>query len=129
MHFTMEVHQDILRAQLFRRETTEDMHEFVRALEAEIKECGCKLALICVRHSRALFKAEHYIDLTRLVGNGGVRVALVGDSEELRASHHYVELLNRQDGANVRGFNDEASALQWLRNGEPRKGITSHPLP
>ena len=124
MHFTIEVEHNILRAELFRRQTAEEMQEFMKALGAEIRKCGRNLILIYVRHSQPLFKAEHYADLTRLAGDGGSRVALVGDSEELRASHHYVELLTRQKGANVRGFNDEGSALEWLRNGEPRKNVS-----
>jgi hypothetical protein len=128
MHFTMEVDHIILRAQLFRRQTAEEMQEFIKALNTEVRGSGCKLVLVHVRHSLPLFKAEHYADLTRLASDRGIRVALVGDSEELRASHHYVELLNRQDGAHVRGFNDEASALQWLRSGEPRKGPMPRPV-
>jgi hypothetical protein len=71
--------------------------------------------LIRVVHSRPIFRADQYAGLTRLAADPGIRIALVADSEELRASHHYVELLTRQQGANVRGFNDEASAVEWLR--------------
>jgi hypothetical protein len=121
LHFTIEVeansHHNILRAELSRRETAEEMHEFIKALNAEIHKSGCKLTLIRVRHSRPIFKAEHYAGLARLAADPGIRVALVAHTEELRASHHYVELLTRQQGANVRGFNDEASALDWLKNG------------
>src|SRR5688500_7032939 len=107
MYFTLEVNHNLLRAELFGRQTTEEMEEFIRALNAEIRRSGCNLTLICVRHSLPLFKAEQYAGLMLLACNGDIRVALVGDSEELRASHHYVELLTRQQGANVRGFNDE----------------------
>ena len=122
MHFTIEVeadsHPNILRAELSRRETAEEMHEFIKALNAEIQKSGCNLTLIRVRHSRPIFKAEQYAELTRLATNPRIRVALVAHTEELRASHHYVELLTRQQGANVRGFNDETSALEWLTNGQ-----------
>lgn len=128
MHFTTEVqYGDILRAELFRRQTGEEMQEFTKALNAEMRKSGCNRVLISVRHSRPLFEAEQYAGLTRLAGDGAVRVALVGDSEELRASHHYIELLTRQQGANVRGFNDEGSALEWLRNGEPRRSLILQP--
>jgi hypothetical protein len=36
-------------------------------------------------------------------------------TEELHASHHLVELLTRERGANVRGFANEARAYKWLR--------------
>ena len=119
MHFTIEVegnsYPNILRAELSRRETAEEMQEFIRALNAEIQKRGCSLTLIRVVHSRPIFRADQYAGLTRLAADPGIRIALVADSEELRASHHYVELLTRQQGANVRGFNDEASAVEWLR--------------
>jgi len=119
MHFTIEVegnsYPNILRAELSRRETAEEMQEFIGALNAEIQKRGCNLTLIRVVHSRPIFRADQYAGLTRLAADPGIRIALVADSEELRASHHYVELLTRQQGANVRGFNDEASAVDWLR--------------
>lgn len=119
MHFTIEVEANsypvILRAEVSRRETAEEMQEFIGALNAEMRKSGCSLLLIRVLHSRPIFKAEQYAPLTRLAATPGIRIALVAHSEELRASHHYVELLTRQQGANVRGFNDGASALDWLR--------------
>jgi hypothetical protein len=119
MHFTIEVegnsYPNILRAELFRRETAEEMQEFMRALNAEIQRRGCSLTLIRVVHSRPIFRADQYAGLTRLAAEPGIRIALVADTEELRASHHYVELLTRQQSANVRGFSDEASAIEWLR--------------
>ncbi len=131
MHFTIEVEANsfpnILRAELSRRETAEEMNEFIGALDAEIRKSGCSLTLIRVRHSRPIFKAEQYAGLARLAANPGIRVALVADAAELRASHHYVELLTRQQGANVRGFNDEESALEWLKNGDPRTRHDSRP--
>ncbi|HYR35528.1 MAG TPA: hypothetical protein VEQ87_14645 [Burkholderiales bacterium] len=70
------------------------MHEFIEALNAEMQKSGCKLTLIRVVHSRPIFKAEHYSGLARLAAVPGSRLALVAHTEELRASHHYVELLN-----------------------------------
>lgn len=103
-------------AELYRRETVDEMHEFVKALNAEIRKTRCNRILIWVRHSRPIFQAEQYAGLTRLATHPGIRVALVADTEELRASHHYVELLTRQQTANVRGFNDQGSALEWLKD-------------
>jgi DNA ligase D-like protein (predicted 3'-phosphoesterase) len=115
MHFTIKVDRKVLWADLFRRETAQDMQEFIRALNAEVQKSGCQRILICVRHSRPFFLAEEYTDLIRLAANPAIRIALVGDSEDLHASHHLVELLTRQQGANVRGFANEASAYKWLR--------------
>lgn len=121
MHFTIEEVKpvdsphSILRAELSHRETAEEMHEFARALGAELRRTGATVALLHVRHSLPIFKAEHYAGLTHLAANPAIRIALVANTAELRASHHYVELLTRQQGGNVRGFNDESSALEWLK--------------
>lgn len=115
MHFTTKVVRKLLWVDLFRRETAQDMQEFIKALTAEIQKTGCQRILICVRHSRAIFQAQDYADLTRLAANPAIRIALVGDSEELHASHHLVELLTRERGANVRGFASESRAYKWLR--------------
>jgi len=48
-----------------------------------------------------------------------VRVARLADSEEVRASHQYIEVLAAQQGAKVRAFQDEARALSWLRAAAP----------
>lgn len=128
MHYRMEVHDNILRAELYQRRTPEEMQEFINALDVEIRRSACARTLIRVRHSRPIFKAEQYAGLTRLATGGGIRIALIGDSEELRASHHYIELLIRPHSANVRGFNDETSALEWLKNGDARRS-RSAPLP
>lgn len=115
MHFTINVDRKVLWADVFRRETAQDMQEFVRTLNAEVQKSGCQRILICVRHSRPFFLADDYADLIRLAANPAIRIALVGDSEDLHASHHLVELLTRQRGANVRGFPNEARAYKWLR--------------
>lgn len=92
------------------------MHFTIKAvLSTEVQKSDCRQILICVRYSRPIFLAHDYADLMRLAGNPAVRIALVGDSEELHASHHLVELLTRERGANVRGFANDASAYKWLR--------------
>jgi len=51
----------------------------------------------------------------QLAANREVRVALLADSEEVRAAHEYIEVLARQQGANVRAFREEPPALEWLK--------------
>jgi hypothetical protein len=48
-----------------------------------------------------------------------LRVALLADSEEVRASQQYIEVLAAQQGARLRAFRDEARALAWLRSVSP----------
>jgi hypothetical protein len=47
------------------------------------------------------------------------RVALLGDTRDLRLSHDYIELIARQHGLNVRSFPDETAAYRWFE--DPRR--------
>jgi hypothetical protein len=118
MHFHFELMQDHLRAELFGRKTAEETLEFVQALVAEARKRSAAHILIWVRNSRPIFKLEPYRiseQFKQLAAAKGVRVALLADSDEVRASHQYIEVLAGQQGASVRAFRDEPRALSWLR--------------
>lgn len=117
MHFTFELAQDHLRAELFGRKTVEETREFVGALVAEARRHSARRILIWVRNSHPIFKLEPFNvgeQFKRLAAAKGVRVALLADSDEVRASHQYIEVLAAQQGANVRAFRDEPRALNWI---------------
>ena len=118
MHFNFKLAQGILRAELFGRQTVEETHEFVAALVAEARRAATTRVLIWVRNSRPIFKLERYKlseQFKQLAASKDVRVALLADSDEVRASHQYIEVLAGQQGANLRAFRDEPRALDWLR--------------
>lgn len=118
MHYKIETARDHVRVDVFGRETAEETREFLKAASAKVVESGLPRVLVWMRNSRPIFKVEKYRIsefLKIAASNADLRVALLGDSEELRASHEYVELLARQQGAKVRAFRDEAAALAWLR--------------
>ncbi|HZO01966.1 MAG TPA: hypothetical protein VFB93_12270 [Burkholderiales bacterium] len=118
MHFHFELMQDHLRAELFGRKTLEETLEFVQALIGEARKSSARQILIWVRNSRPIFKLEPSTAAERfrqLAAVKGVRVALLGDSDEVRASHQYLEVLASHQGAALRAFRDEARALGWLR--------------
>ena len=115
MHYTFEQSPDHLRAELFGRRTIEDTVAFVDALIAEARRLSATRFLVWVRTSRPIFKVERLSDSFRQLASGAVRVALLADSEEVRASHQYIEVLAAQQGAKVRAFRDEPRALAWLR--------------
>jgi hypothetical protein len=109
---------DGLRAEMVGRETVEETQDFIAAVADEARRAGMPRILICVRRSRPIFRVEQYRiseQFRLLAGNPGVRVALVADTDELRAAHGYIEMLARQHGVGVRAFRDEASALDWLK--------------
>ena len=110
MQYKFTLLQDCVRAELSGRETVAETQEFIRAAMAEAAKHKCP----------RIFKAEQYRiseHFKQIAANPQVRVALLADAEELRAAHEYIEVLARQQGANVRAFRDEAQALEWLRAG------------
>lgn len=116
VHYTFKQAPGLLRAELFGRQSAEETHEFVEALLAEAHKLALTRVLAWVRNSRPIFKVEQYdvTDKFRRVAARGLRVALLADSDEVRASHQYLEVLAGQQGAQLRAFRDEARALHWL---------------
>ena len=121
MHFNFENSADCLRATLYGRQTIEETMQFIEALAAEARKHSATRFLICVRNSRPIFKVEQYKVselFKQLAAESDVRVALLADSDEVRASHQYIEVLATQQGAHVRAFRDEKRAVQWLQSHE-----------
>jgi len=117
MRSKVTVEGDLLRAELYERESAEETQQFLREAIGEGVARGLSKALVVVRSSKAIFQVQQYgisSFLTELAGNPSVRVALVGDSNELYSAHQYIELLARQHGVNLRAFRDEPAAMQWL---------------
>ena len=116
MHYTFKQAQDHLRAELFGRQTGEETLKFVDALVEEARASSVSRFLVWVRNSRPIFKVDQYrlSDSFKRLAGRDLRVALLADSEELRASLQYIEVLATQQGAKVRAFRDEPRALNWL---------------
>ena len=72
--------------------------------------------------SRPIFRIEQYqasAYLKELAARPQFRVALVAHRADVRAAHQYVELLAKQQRANLRSFEDEDAAIEWLRAQAP----------
>ncbi len=118
MRYQFTLMNDCLRAEMVGRETVEETQDFIAAVADEARKRASPRILVCVRRSRPIFRVEQYRiseQFRLLAGNPGVRVALVADTDELRAAHGYIEVLARQQGASVRAFRDEGAAFDWLR--------------
>jgi|SRR5690348_9869578 len=118
MRYQFTLLQDCLRAEMIGRETVEETQDFIAAVADEARKNNASRILICVRRSRPIFRVEQYriSEQFRVLGaNPAVRVALVADTDEIRAAHGYIEVLAKQHEANVRAFRDEPSAIEWLR--------------
>src|SRR5882672_7339797 len=114
----------VLRAELFGRETVEETRAFFRAIVSASRESQCPYILISIRSSKPVFQLERHglIEYFReLAVTPSRRIALLGDSRDLRLSHEYIELIARQHGLNVRSFPDETAAYQWFRDPRQRQ--------
>jgi hypothetical protein len=108
----------VLRAELFDRESIEETKTFLEAVLRENRRYRRPCLLIHVSSSRPVFHVEQHglIDCFRdLVQSCVTQIALLGDTEELRLSHEYLELIAQQHGLDVRSFADEETALGWFR--------------
>src|SRR5881409_1246385 len=121
MGYRITLDRGVLRAELFGRETVDQTKAFFKAVVSASRETGCPCILISVRSSKPIFQLERHglIEYFRqLAVTSSQRIALLGDSADLRLSHEYVELIARQHGLSVRSFLDETAAYQWF--GDPR---------
>jgi hypothetical protein len=123
MHYKIEQAQGYVRAELSERRTVEETQEFIRALVDHCAKAGCARVLVAVRKSRPIYKINSY-GITEyfkhVAPNPDSRMALVADSDDMRSSQQYIEMLGREQGAQVKAFRDESAAIAWLRGGEGR---------
>ncbi len=108
-----------LRAQLHNRGTVEEMQMFLDTVARTGKVLACGRFLISVDASIPMSMLEQSAFLAQL-NELGVRpahkVAVLGHAQHPGTADDCVEAFARQPGMNVRGFADEAAALQWVRN-------------
>ena len=122
MGYKITLEQGVLRAELLGRETVEETKAFFQAIVSASKESRSPSILISVRSSKPIFQFERHglIEyLRKLAATSSRRIALLGDSAELRLSHEYVELIAGLRGLNVRSFPDETTAYRWFE--DPRR--------
>ena len=124
MVYRITAEPDFLLAELFDRETVEETQAFLRAVVRESGKNRRSGILILVRSSKPIFQVvpHRLIEyLEELSAASSCRIALVGDTKDLRMSHEYIELIARQRGLDVRSFWDETAALQWLKHRRQRR--------
>ena len=108
-----------LKADLFNRQTPEEARDALATIAAEAHKHARSQILISVHASKPLFRAEQYGLPDYFKEPGEIlkyRIALTGDSDELRLSQQYIELLARRNGVNVRSFPSEHAALSWFKD-------------
>jgi len=114
-----------LKAELFGRQTADETRKFLDALHAAALEHRRARILVCVRNSKAIFTVERY-GISRyleIAFKSAYKIALMGDSPELRIAHQYIATLAVMRGVDLRTFRDEIVAIEWLRSGDtPSQG-------
>jgi hypothetical protein len=113
------VEPEYLKAELFDRRTAEETREALGAVIAAARKHGRSQILVSMHASRPIFQVERSGLLDRLKELGDMsryRIALTGDSEELRLSQQYVESVARRAGINVRSFSSQQAALEWFKD-------------
>jgi hypothetical protein len=119
MRCEITVEPGYLKAELFDRHTPEETRDALAAIAAEVRKHGRSQILISVRASRPISHIEQsgFLECFReFSGTPKHRIALTGDSDELRLSQQYVESLARRNGINVRSLPNEQTALDWFRD-------------
>ncbi len=121
-----------LHVEVVGRETAADVQEYLDAVVAESMRTGITRILMAVRASKPIFRVEQYRIsqyFGLLAAYPEARIALVGDSAELRFAQQYVELLSRQRGAAVRAFSHEGEAVEWLTRAAPERDLPAPAKP
>jgi len=114
------VESGYLRGELFNRQTVEETKRFLEEFLAAALEHRLPHVLIRVRNSVPIFTLERYgfSEYLDLAFKSKYRIALVGDTLELRIAHQYIATLARMRGVKLRAFPEETSAIRWLTVGE-----------
>jgi hypothetical protein len=114
-----------LKAELFGRQTADETRKFLDALYAAALEHRRARILVCVRNSKPIFTVERY-GISRYLDiafKSVYKIALMGDSPELRIAHQYIAMLAVMRGVDLRTFQNEIVAIEWLRSDDtPSQG-------
>jgi hypothetical protein len=114
-----------LKAELFGRQTADETRRFLEALHGAALEHRRARILVCVRNSKPIFTVERY-GISRYLDiafKSAYKIALMGDTPELRIAHQYIAMLAVMRGVDLRTFQDEIVAIEWLRSGDtPSQG-------
>ncbi len=105
-----------LKLEVTGRRTSGETQTYLSALRAEAEHRRLFKVLISLRECTPLFRVEEY-DLKQLLEvakQNDAAIAVTADTEEVRLSQQLVEVLARQHRVNLRAFESESEALQWL---------------
>ena len=128
MVYRITLATDFLRAQLFDRETADDVKSFLRAVANACEKSERACILLQIHPMTPIFHDDPY-ELIRYIATLPLppswKIALIGDTTDFQGTHESVEAVAGRFRLNLWVFQDEAQALLWLRDwrqrGERRK--------
>lgn len=110
---------DYLSVQIYNRQTDEETRDALAAILAAARKHECFQILVSIHASQPIFKVGRsgLLECFRELGDvSRYRIALTGDSDDLRLSQQYIELVAQPAGINVRSFHSEQAALDWFKD-------------
>ncbi len=118
--YKITVEGGCLRAELRNHGTMEDMEAFLMTVAATCKVLDHGRVLISVdsdsRISSLLQQPMFSTYLNSLWSGPWHRVAVLGERADPQNASAHVDSFAQQRGIDVRSFDDEAAALQWMRD-------------
>jgi hypothetical protein len=128
MVYRITLAADFLRAELFDRETADEVKSFLRIVADVCEKNQRTCILLRIEPLTPMFQDDPY-ELFRYIGALPLppswKIALVGDTTDFQATHESVEAVAGKFKLNLWTFQNEAQALLWFRDwrqrGERRK--------
>ena len=116
MRYSITRHDDFLAVAVFERKTPEETSEYLLALKLQLQGFGLSKVLISVKESAPILEVESYgfLALANAAREANLKIALTSDSEDIRLSQRYVETLATKRGVNLKAFDSESEATEWL---------------
>jgi len=123
MVYRITLELEFLRAELFDRETADEVKSFLRAVAGASRKSQRACILMWVHAMKPLFEDDPY-ELIRYVGTlllpPSWKIALLGDATDFQGTHESVEAVAGKFRLNLWPFQEEAQALLWFRNWRER---------
>jgi hypothetical protein len=119
MTYTIHPDGDLLRAQIWGRETDDPPSHICKAILEEGRKHGLKRILVELNQKRPLSGASQYVLVEKLPALGLTyehRIALVHHTPGFYEANAMIDLVAGNRSINVRNFRDVRSATEWLRS-------------
>jgi hypothetical protein len=123
MVYKITLETDFLRAELFDRDTVDEVKSFLLTVSAASVKNLRACILLRIHTMMPIFPDDPY-DLIRHVGTLPLlpswKIALLGDTTDFRGTHESIEAVAGKFKLNLWTFQDEAAAQLWFKDWRAR---------